>query len=170
MEPLNSKDRTVALVKFLALAFLVLALAIFVAYFDNNIDSRQIDILKAENTALKAKTKQAKEAITQLDTINSQLQRFDTEPNKQFAKDLIQRNITTLYTTYANDSSDFGKVLKRTSLVYDIDMIDKSKISMGAASSADKAEMEKKIAELKADLKDAQTNLIQCQMTLKMNK
>jgi hypothetical protein len=170
MEPINASERTTALLKYLGITVFVLVLVLFVFYFDTLVVPQQVTMLTRENELLRANSKQNTIAIRQMDSLNSKLMRYDLEPNKEIARKYLDNDVIQFYSNYQSDSSDFGKIMQRVAAAYKNAIFDKGKLADAGTSSAAKAEMEKKIIDLKKDLDDAKRDLKDANMQLLIYK
>jgi hypothetical protein len=153
MEPLNTKERTIGLLKFIGLFLVLFVLAIVAISFDFKLPKKQIQLLREENARLSADNVSKKSVVVLVDSLNSKMLRYDTETNKVFIETQINSDINRLITVARDDSSDFGFLLANISKEYLRHLDDKKKIGDGASWSEKIADRDKEIADLKTELK-----------------
>lgn len=166
MEPLNGKERTSALLKFLGL-FLVTVILVNVAiYFSLQMPEKQLALLKEENSRLKVETLNTGLWLTTVDSVRSQLERYNAEPNKIRLELEINDRINALTKFGIKDSSKFGDILTRVANAYSENLVLKKNLLNSGDCSTKIAELEKEKAELKTDLKSCKDELVDKQFKL----
>ena len=165
MEPLNEKERTVGLIKFLALCLVLTILVVVAAYFPFQLPKKQIEILKQENAKLKSENSDKRAIVVLTDSINARMLRYESEPNKGFIETQINSDINKLALLAKGDSSaDFRNLLVDISQAYLLHMNDKKKMGDASSWSGKIADKEKELADLKEQIKEVKHELDLCKI------
>jgi hypothetical protein len=169
MEPLNSKERSIALIKFLGLFLVTLVLACAALYFDYNvIPSKQFQMLKEENAKLSVASNNTRAILTTIDSIRSGLMRYQADPNKGRIEIEVNQGALSLIKYIGTDTNDFSRIITRVSDSYTQQLIDKKLLISSGGSGEKVIALEQTIEKQKQEIKDLNRDIEDLRLKLKI--
>lgn len=169
MEALNSKERTIALLKFLGIFLVLIILIVWGVYYDYNMPTKERDMYKAENESLRGTQQNQHVILATMDSLYYQLGRYDNGSDSKMLLDIkIKGEISTLMTLSGSDSvSNFGKIINRAFSTYLSWYSDKQKIGSLGNTASSVSDKDKQIQKLTDDNKQMQRDLDEVRLNLK---
>jgi glutaredoxin 2 len=155
MEPLNSAERTTALLKFFGLFLVTVILVCVAMFFDVITPSTQIKNLKAENQRLTDLNAQSALKLIFIDSIQKNLDRYDIDTMRQTQIEIqINQCIVNLQTLTAGDSSVNSAITKDAAVISASFLNAKKRLKECANSSSIIATYKQQLAELQKKYDD----------------
>lgn len=118
MEPLNSKERTSAFMKFILIFVITMIVVLISAFFDVTIPAKENRDLLVQNHKLQDQMRAQNLILEKMDSIKVLLLKLD-QPNADIAT--IDANIAGMIIqmqAYENDSTTLGKIMKNVDIAY----------------------------------------------------
>lgn len=152
MEALNSKERTIALLKFLGVFGVLILLIVIAAFYNFDMPTRQLKIVRAELSHYKKGYKDQTGTITALDSVSMQLFRYTTAPNQIVLEHQIGVHLGDLHEICDKDSTPYGMLVQRAVKGFEMDLVDKKNLIAAGQSAATNSEKDQLIKDLKEQL------------------
>ncbi len=157
MEPLNSKERTSAFMKFILIFVITMIVVLISAFFDVTIPAKENRDLLVQNHILQDQMRAQNLILAKMDSIKVLLLKLD-QPNADIAT--IDANIASMIIqmqAYENDSTTLGKIMKNVDIAYTGLKNEKLGLLKKTGSS------EQAISKLEDKLKEAEKKLEECE-------
>jgi hypothetical protein len=164
MEALNAKERTVALLKFLAIFLILLILGVWGIFYDVRIPFKQIELLKEQNASLNGNVQYQKQVLLNMDSLFYQFSRYDKAMDKEILNPKIGGEISKLSDIANSDSITVtGKIVGRANNIFGLYFIDKKLLATLSGTSSELTDKDQKLKELSDKNDKLQEKLDNCQ-------
>jgi hypothetical protein len=169
MEPINSKERTSAVIKFALLLLLTIIVVVGAILFDIKVPTKRLAVLQRENAMLKASLGDEVNVLVRLDSINDQFLRLDSDITPITAG-TISGGIIEMSKMAGTDTSVKGKTLKQVLTAYKMLLDTKSALKRSGASTGEIAKLQKDLEEMEKDFEECKRDKKDCERDLAIYK
>ncbi len=165
MKPLNSKERTIGLLKFIGIFLFTILLIIVAIFFDfSTVPNKELDYYKSRCKTLQDSIAADIQLFSQLNELNNNLEQYQNNPNNIVAQTSVGAGINSLLETAKKDSLSYtGKLSGQIATGYSIaaNAVVKLKQSGDAVGDNSKLNLDLTKCQAESDKKDQQIKELQ---------
>ncbi len=112
MKPLNAKERTKGLLKFIAIFLVTVLLIVFAVYFNNSaVPNKELEYYKTRCASLQDSIASDISLLTKLNELNANLEQYQANPNNIVAQTSVGAGINGLMDMAKKDSLHFSGII-----------------------------------------------------------